>query len=141
MIDTNIIKLHTAGLVVLRDEKLLLAYSRNKKAWYLPGGKIDQGETSLEAIQREIKEELDIDLVANNLKLYTHITAPAFGENTNIQMEQDCFLYKLTEEIKPTNEIEEVAYFNLETYLSEPVQVPGVISIFKQLIADRLISE
>jgi len=87
------IALPTAGLIVIENNKLLLSYSRNKKAWYLPGGKIDAGETSVEAIQREIQEELNIKLDPSLLKLYCHITAPAYGENTNIIMEQDCYLY------------------------------------------------
>lgn len=53
-------KLATAGLIVVKDNKLLLAFSNNKKAWYLPGGKIDAGETSVQALQREIKEELNL---------------------------------------------------------------------------------
>lgn len=58
-------KLLTAGLVVVQDNKLLLTYSNNKKAWYLPGGKIDQGETAREALIREIREELNIDVYNN----------------------------------------------------------------------------
>ena len=60
--------LPTAGLVVVKGDKLLLAYSKNKKAWYLPGGKIDDGESSLETLQREIFEELNIVLNAERLK-------------------------------------------------------------------------
>lgn len=56
------IELPTAGLIVIENNKLLLAYSKNKKAWYLPGGKIDSGENSLKALQREIEEELNIIL-------------------------------------------------------------------------------
>jgi len=43
----------TAGLVVVKDRKLLLAFSNNKKAFYLPGGKTDEGETTREALLRE----------------------------------------------------------------------------------------
>lgn len=50
------IALPTAGLVVVRENKLLLVYSKNKKVWYLPSGKIDDGKNSLEAAQREILE-------------------------------------------------------------------------------------
>ena len=60
--------LPTAGLGVVKGDKLLLAYSKNKKAWYLPGGKIDDGESSLETLQREIFEELNIVLNAERLK-------------------------------------------------------------------------
>ncbi|SHF38825.1 ADP-ribose pyrophosphatase YjhB, NUDIX family [Pedobacter caeni] len=140
IMNTEIVKLHTAGLVVLKDQKLLLAFSGNKKAWYLPGGKIDAGETSVEAIIREVKEELNLELNREKLVLYHHITAPAYGEHTHIQMEQDCFFYDLTEEIVPSNEIDEVAYFDLQTYLQEPAQVPGVLMLFQSLERDGLIA-
>ena len=56
-------QLQTAGLVVIKNRKLLLAFSKNKQAWYLPGGKTDLGETAQDALLREIKEELDIDAI------------------------------------------------------------------------------
>lgn len=54
--------LPTAGLVSINGDKLLLAYSNNRKAWYLPGGKIDAGEEALQSLRREILEELNIVL-------------------------------------------------------------------------------
>lgn len=138
--NTEIVKLHTAGLVVIKDQKLLLAFSGNKKAWYLPGGKIDTGETSIDGIIREIKEELNLDLDREKLVFHSHITAPAYGEDTHIQMEQDCFLYDLTEDIIPSNEIHEVAYFDLQTYLQEPAQVPGVLMLFQILEKEGLVT-
>ncbi len=131
--------INTAGLVVLRDNKLLLAYSNNKKAWYLPGGKVDAGETSLQSLQREIWEELTLRIEAEELKYYGHITAPAYGEHTNILMEQDCYLYTLQEDITPRNEIGAVKFFDSESYADEPAQVAGVLEIFERLRADGLL--
>src|ERR1700752_1244066 len=91
----NMISLVTAGLVVIKNKKLLLAFSKNKKAWYLPGGKINNDETPSHGLIREIKEELNIVIQPGELRFYTHISAPAFGEKKNIIMEQDCFLYEL----------------------------------------------
>ncbi|MEA4810520.1 NUDIX hydrolase [Macellibacteroides fermentans] len=131
--------LPTAGLVVVKGDKLLLAYSKNKKAWYLPGGKIDDGESSLETLQREIFEELNIVLNAEQLKYYCHITAPAYGEEPPIIMEQDCFIYQLNEKIEPKNEIGEVRFFDIKMYQSEPAQVPGVLLVFDKLIKDKVL--
>lgn len=133
------IKLDTAGLLVIKDNQLLLAYSNNKKAWYLPGGKVDVGETTQEALCREIEEELNLKLNTDNLKYYCHISAPAYGEKKNVIMEQDCFLYDLTETIHPSNEIGEIKYFSLKSYQKEEKQVIGVIAVFEQLAKDGLL--
>ncbi len=131
--------LPTAGLVVISENKLLLAYSNNKKAWYLPGGKVEEGETSSETLKREILEELNIRLDPARLKYYCHITAPAYGESPGVTMEQDCFLYDLNEKMEPDNEIEEVKFFDRKMYQSERAQVPGVIKVFEQLIKDKIL--
>ncbi|SMG05965.1 NUDIX hydrolase [Sphingobacterium psychroaquaticum] len=129
----------TAGLIVVQDHKLLLAYSKNKKAWYLPGGKIDAGEDSVTSLQREIQEELNIQLDIDRITFYCHITAPAYGEASHIIMEQDCFMYEMTEDIQPSNEIEAVKFFDLATYQLEEAQVVGVIAVFEKLAADSLL--
>lgn len=131
--------LTTAGLVVVKDRKLLLAFSNNKKAFYLPGGKTDKGETTHAALLREIGEELNITLDPGKVRYYTHVTAPAFGEQGGIIMEQDCFLYDLQEQPRPAAEIGELRYFDIQAYSIQPHQVPGVVMIMHRLQADDLI--
>lgn len=129
----------TAGLVVTKNDQLLLAYSNNKNAWYLPGGKVDKGETPKEALIREIREELNIDLQPDKIESYKHISAPAYGESPELIMEQDTFRYDLTEKIQPSHEIAAVKFFDLEMYKQEPVQVPGVLKVFTLLKEDDII--
>ncbi|HEX8331069.1 MAG TPA: NUDIX domain-containing protein [Segetibacter sp.] len=133
------ISLPTAGLIVIQDNKMLLGFSNNKHAWYLPGGKIDIGEDSMQSLQREILEELNLVLDPTLLTFYCHISAPAYGEKRNVIMEQDCYLYELNEEIEPCNEIAAVKFFDYRTYKSEPIQVIGVLKVFEKLIGDRLL--
>ena len=45
---------------IIEQRKLLLAYSANKKCFYLPGGKIDNHETPEKALCREIAEEMNV---------------------------------------------------------------------------------
>ena len=84
----------TAGLLIIKERRLLLAYSTNKQCFYLPGGKVDAGETPEQALCREIREELNIDLIPTDLSYFTHISAPAYGETPGIIMEQDCYFLK-----------------------------------------------
>lgn len=131
--------LTTAGLIVIKDRKLLLAFSKNKQAFYLPGGKADQGESTENALRREVREELNVALDPEKVQFYTHITAPAFGELDGIIMEQDCFLYDLHQQPTPSAEIGDLRYFNTHTYGDQPQQVPGVVMVMHQLQADGLI--
>jgi len=130
-------KLLTAGLVVIEGRKLLLAFSKRKQAYYLPGGKLDEGETSVTAIVREIKEELSIDITPDELEFYCHITAPAYGELPPVMMEQDCFLYTLKSTPEVNAEIEAIRFFSFTEFKQETVQVPGVLLLFQQLIKDH----
>jgi len=135
-------KLPTAGLIALKGDKLLLAYSNNKKAWYLPGGKIDKNETAVEALIREIKEELSLELNPNNIEYYCHISAPAFGEPESIIMEQDCFLYDLKDKnVEASHEIGALKYFSYQEYLQEPIQVCGVITVYNHLVSDKKVNQ
>jgi 8-oxo-dGTP pyrophosphatase MutT (NUDIX family) len=132
--------IYTAGLVVLRDRKVLLAFSMNKKAWYLPGGKTMNGESAVETLVREIKEELDITLDEKSLRFYMHISALAFGEKNHEIMEQECFSCQLDETPCAAGEIQAIRYFDSGSYYKEPVQVPGVRILLEKLKKDNLIN-
>lgn len=132
-------QLQTAGLLIIENRKLLLAFSKNKKCFYLPGGKIDRGETAAAALCREADEELNIQLTENDLKYYTHISAPAYGEAPGVIMEQDCFFAGAATNPYPAAEIGELRFFSCSEYLQETVTAPGVVMVMKELQNDDYI--
>jgi len=132
-------QLATAGLLVIQNRKLLLAYSINKACFYLPGGKIDEGESTKDALSREISEELNVQLQPADLLYYCHITAPAYGEKRGIIMEQDCFIVNKTITPVAAAEIGELKYFSLNDYLNQENKAPGAIMILEKLKSDNLI--
>lgn len=133
------ISLHTVGLLHIKERKLLLAFSNNKQCYYLPGGKVDAGETAVSALLREIAEELKEQLAENNLHYYTHISAPAFGETNGTIMEQDCYMLAGDFHPQPSAEIGAVHYFTTDEYLQQAVTAPGAVTILEQLQANGLI--
>ena len=133
------ISLSTVGLLVIRDRKLLLAFSKNKQCFYLPGGKIDGDESPEEALCREIAEELNVKLDSGDLEYYTHISAPAFGELNGVIMEQECFFVQKNIDPRPTSEIGVIKFFTLSEYLDEEHTAPGAVMILKKLKLDNYI--
>ena len=58
-------KIGLAGAIILdKQNKILLIHRNTKdlKQWELPGGKIEPGELPKQAVIRELKEELNIDV-------------------------------------------------------------------------------
>ncbi len=104
------------GVVIINDnnEILLQKRSRFKRAnpskWGICGGKVDLGETPLDAGVRETLEEIGVFLDKKDLKFLsmdtnekTHFTVYYVRKNVNIN---EC---KLQED-----ELEEVKYFKIE---------------------------
>lgn len=60
--------------VVRRDARYLVARrpagKRHGGLWEFPGGKVTAGETDRDALERELREELDVSLVAVGPPLY-----------------------------------------------------------------------
>jgi 8-oxo-dGTP pyrophosphatase MutT (NUDIX family) len=129
-----------SGLLIIKNRKLLLAYSKNKQCFYLPGGKIDESETPLQGLCREIEEELNLSLHENEVSYFTHITAPAYGESNGAIMEQDCFLLNKPVEPVASAEIGELRYFSLEEYLQQSHTAPGAVMVLEKLKEDNLIN-
>jgi 8-oxo-dGTP pyrophosphatase MutT (NUDIX family) len=128
-----------AGLIYIEDRKLLLAFSSKKQCFYLPGGKIDPGESGEQALCREVFEEMNVRISESELEFYMHITAPAYGEKEGTIMEQDCFL--LTKTISPSAsaEVSVLQHFSLGEYLAQKSTAPGAIMVLQQLKTNGLI--
>lgn len=60
-------------------------YGDFKGGWEFPGGKIEKGETSQEALKREIREELETEIVVGDLIDTIEYDYPTF------HLSMDCF--------------------------------------------------
>lgn len=126
----------TAALLIVQERKLLLAFSSRKNAWYLPGGKVETGESAEEALVREIREELNCELNPNELGWFMEVMAPAYGEPEGYFIRQQCFFYHGNMHPKATGEITSIQFFSKHAYLREREQVAGVIMVMDELIKE-----
>lgn len=62
-------KVITSGAVILRDEhgRVVIEKPNYRVHWLLPGGGVDAGEDARECAQREVREELGLDLEVGRL--------------------------------------------------------------------------
>jgi 8-oxo-dGTP diphosphatase len=75
---------------IIRDRDRIFAtqrgYGEYKDGWEFPGGKIEPGETPQQALQREIKEELDTEILVGDLFTVVEHDYPDF------HLSMQCFL-------------------------------------------------
>lgn len=63
-------QIEVAAAIIQKDHQILATqrgYGKFQGLWEFPGGKIEPGETKEEALLREIKEELDMQITIDQL--------------------------------------------------------------------------
>ena len=90
-------KLRTTGIII-KDNKLLVQKSKKFDGYILPGGHIELGELSSNAIIREIKEETNLDVKIKHLICVNENT---YGDKNMIFHEINYYYY-----LEPINDIE-----------------------------------
>ena len=78
--------------IIQKDDQFLATqrgYGQFKGLWEFPGGKIDLDETKEEALEREIKEELNCDIDIKRFILTINYDYP------NFHLTMHCFLCEL----------------------------------------------
>ena len=90
--------------------RLLCVRSRGEDAFYMPGGKREAGETDHDALQREIREELSVDLVPESLSLAGAFEAQAHGRPAGTTVRMTCYFGNYTGTLQASSEIAELAW-------------------------------
>lgn len=134
--------IEVACLIHLADQKLLLTESRKHPGtYYMPGGKIDPGETKEAALIRELKEELHIDIVPGTILHYGDFRAQAFNQPQDTEVIDYCYTAAFTGTLRASSEIMSYRFFSRAAYLQLPQQAPAVLKIMEALVQDGLLKE
>lgn len=98
-----------AACLIDADNRLLLVRKRNTRAFMLPGGKREPGESAHEALRRELQEELELSLPAEALSPLGSFRAAAANE-PDTWVEAQVFVARLEQPVVPAAELEELAW-------------------------------
>ncbi len=123
--------IHKAGGILIKDRKLLVEKSFTKELFYAPGGKLEIGETSPQALVRELKEEFNIDILESDIEFFGTFYDKVHNTDKTIQM--DVYLVKDWQgQPSPNREVEKILWIDSQT---EGVSVG---TIFGQQVMPKL---
>lgn len=129
--------------------RILMVRKSGTRAFMLPGGKPEAGESPRDTVLREISEELGLDLGADDVEELGTFSAPAANEGGHTVTGDVFVCRRLPEGVVPQDiaaqaEIEELGWFPVdplpaddETRTFAPLTRTRVIPALRERAADR----
>ena len=98
----------------VEDGRVLSTRSHGKDRYYIPGGKRELGESDEEALVREIREELCVELIPSTMEFVGTFEALAHGKTGGTIVKMTCYSADYTGEVRPASEIAEVVWLGYD---------------------------
>ena len=114
------------ALILVRGRQQLVARSKGKNVFYTPGGKRERGESDVQALTRECKEELTIDLKPETIEKYGVFQAQAFGKAPGTMVRMTCYTADYEGTLTANEEVEELAWIK-SNFPSDKLTVTGLM--------------
>ncbi len=127
--------INVSAAIIIKDNKVFATqrgYGEWKGWWEFPGGKIEAGECPKEALVREIKEELDADIIVGELLDTVEWDYPTF------HLTMHCFICTLESESISLNEHEDSAWLTKEN-LDSVKWLPADLGLLEKIIGDSVL--
>lgn len=106
---------HRATIIYRRDEEILFVRKRHAK-WNLPGGRVEKGETPLQAALREMAEETGL-----TFDELSYVSEYEQGDVVHFLFEAQLFLSKKP---RPRNEIDDCRWLSAKELNKRNVREP-----------------
>ena len=123
--------IEVVAAIIVKGKKVFATqrgYGEFKDGWEFPGGKIEQGESPEEALIREIREELDVDIRVGRLLETVEYDYP------NFHLTMHCFICELLSEEIVLKEHEDAKWLE-EDELDSVDWLPADVSLIDKIFA------
>ncbi|MFT0516722.1 NUDIX hydrolase [Pseudomonas faucium] len=132
----NVIRI-AAALLIDPQGRTLLVRKRGTQAFMQPGGKIDAGETPVQALARELHEELGLRIDPAQAIPLGQFSAPAANE-PGFEVQAQLFRVDCAEQVVPAAEIEEVVWLaadQLPALQLAPLTRDLILPLYRQALS------
>lgn len=99
-----------SAMAIIRGNKLLVVRKKGSRDCLMPGGKPKRGESAVDALRRELLEEISCSVDDASLALLGHFED--FTSDGKSRVAIDLFAGEIAGEPKPSSEIEEVLWIS-----------------------------
>ncbi|GIH05660.1 DNA mismatch repair protein MutT [Rhizocola hellebori] len=96
--------------ILVRSGKLLSSRNHGIDIFYMPGGRRERGESDLDTLLREVKEELTVDIATDTVQHIGTFTAQAHAQPEGVLCVMACYSADYTGELAASSEIAEIAW-------------------------------
>jgi 8-oxo-dGTP diphosphatase len=104
-----------SAVAIVRDRRVLMVTARGRDVLYMPGGKIDAGETPAEAAVREAREEITVELDPAGVTLLFTVLTQAHGEPDGRLVRMHVFAAETEAVPHPSAEVSAVHWVGTES--------------------------
>jgi len=125
------------ALILVSNRKQLVVRTAGKTAYFTPGGKCEPGESDTDALLRECKEELAIDIRPSSIQPYGVFQAQAFGKPEGTMVRMICYTAQYDGVLSASSEVDELRWIESDFEKSK-LTVTGIM-ILKDLKTKGLI--
>ncbi|MFH0853320.1 MAG: NUDIX domain-containing protein [bacterium] len=99
------------GLIIIQDDKILLTRKKGTDKFLMPGGKIRPEESHKKCLDREIIEELGVNIDSDSIKFLVSMEDMAEYE-TDTLLKMELYIGNIQGIPKAQSEIEEIVWFS-----------------------------
>ncbi|MFP4035476.1 MAG: NUDIX hydrolase, partial [Desulfovermiculus sp.] len=125
------------GGVLIQDKRILLVkrgQAPSKGLWTIPGGKVELGENLKQAVVREMREEIGLQVRAG--ELVTHFEFIEADEQNRVRYHyviMDFWVQRIQGTLRPGDDVQEAAWFGLQDLVPALV-TKGTIDLARSLL-------